>query len=348
MEKVEVWAHRGASGYAPENTMEAFELAIGMGADGIELDVQLTRDGEPVIIHDETLQRVSNGAGFVRDYTLEELKTLNFNKTHPEYDNVRIPALREVLCLLKDKDIKLNIELKTGIFFYPHIEEKVLNMVAEYEMNDRVWYSSFNHYSVKRVKELYKDAKTGLLYTDGIYEPVEYALNVGADALHPYTVNLQYTDLMKKCKKNGIKVHTWTANTFQDMKKCIKYGVDALITNYPDKAKILKEKQGDGRYPFENPFEDAQDKRFYLFGAGCKGQHFIKRFAGKHIPEKILDNAEVKWGKTVEGIPVDSPECLKSSDCVIVAGSYYTDIIKQLKNMGVNNYYIYDEQSNWH
>ena len=85
MKKVEIWAHRGASAYAPENTLDAFRLAIEMGADGIELDVQLTKDDEIVVIHDETLQRVSNGTGYVRDYTLEELRALNFNKTHPEY-----------------------------------------------------------------------------------------------------------------------------------------------------------------------------------------------------------------------------------------------------------------------
>ena len=347
MEKVEVWAHRGASGYAPENTMEAFILAIEMGADGIELDVQLTRDGEIVVIHDETLQRVSNGTGYVKDYTLEEVKALNFNKTHPEYEKTEIPTLREVLQLLKDTDLKLNIELKTGVFFYPNIEKKVVDLVSEYGMQDRVWYSSFNHYSVKEVKRIQPDAKVGLLYGDGIYEPAEYAVRFGADAIHPHFVNLQYPEVLEKCKENGIKVHTWTANTFLDMVNCVQYGVDALITNYPDKAKALVEKQAENRYPFENPFETYADRAFYLFGAGYNGQHFLKRFAGKYAPEKILDNAEVKWGKTVEGIPVESPKCLKPTDCVVVAGIYYADIVKQLKSIGVENYYIYDETSDW-
>lgn len=347
MEKVDVWAHRGASGYAPENTMEAFGLAIEMGADGIELDVQLTRDGEIVVIHDETLQRVSNGTGFVKDYTLEELKALNVNKTHPEYDTVRIPALREVLYLLKDTDLKLNIELKTGVFFYQDIEQKVVDLVSEYGMQDRVWYSSFNHYSVKEVKRIQPDAKAGFLYGDGIYEPAKYAVSLGADAIHPYMVNLQYPQLMEKCKESDIKVHTWTVNTFQDMERCIRYGVNALITNYPDKAKLLAQRQGELKYPFENPFEAHRNRKFYLFGAGGKGQHFLKRFAGKHIPEKILDNADVKWGKTLEGIIVEKPEYLKPTDCVVVAGFYYADIVKQLKSMGVEKYYIYDESSNW-
>ena len=96
-----VWAHRGASAYAPENTLEAFLLAAEQGADGVELDVQLTKDGEMVVVHDEEIDRVSDGSGFVKDYTLAELKTLNFNKTHPEYQDVKIPTLREVYEALK-------------------------------------------------------------------------------------------------------------------------------------------------------------------------------------------------------------------------------------------------------
>ena len=93
-EKTKVWAHRGASGYAPENTLDAFRKAVEMGADGIELDVQMTKDGELVVIHDETIDRVSNGKGWVKDYTYEELKKFNFNKTHQEYTKEEIPTCR--------------------------------------------------------------------------------------------------------------------------------------------------------------------------------------------------------------------------------------------------------------
>ena len=87
-----IWAHRGASGYAPENTMEAFRLADEMKADGIELDVQLTKDGEVIVLHDEKIDRVSNGRGYARDYTLAELKKFRFSKTHPEYKDAVIPT----------------------------------------------------------------------------------------------------------------------------------------------------------------------------------------------------------------------------------------------------------------
>lgn len=178
--KMEIWAHRGASAYAPENTMEAFRLAIAMEADGIELDVQLSKDGVPVIIHDETLKRLSGASGYVKDRTLKELGEI-----------MPIPTLWEVLELLQPTRLNLNIELKTGRVFYPNIEQKVLELVKKYSMKGRVWYSSFNHYTIKKILELCPDAKTGLLYSDGIYEPVQYAKGLGAAALHPSVINLQ-------------------------------------------------------------------------------------------------------------------------------------------------------------
>ena len=110
-----VWAHRGASGYAPENTLEAFQLAIEQKADGVELDVQLSKDGVLVVIHDESLDRVSDGRGYVKDYTLQELKSFNFNKMHPEYGIVRIPTLEEVYALLKNTGLTINTELKNKL-----------------------------------------------------------------------------------------------------------------------------------------------------------------------------------------------------------------------------------------
>ena len=147
-----VFAHRGASGYAPENTLQAFSLAQEQGADGIELDVQLTKDGEVVVIHDETIDRTSTGKGYVRDYTLEELKKFSFHNHMEKYKGVKIPTLREVLELVKPGKMEVNIELKTGIFWYPDIEEKTMKIVEEAGMEDRVIYSSFNHYSVQKVR----------------------------------------------------------------------------------------------------------------------------------------------------------------------------------------------------
>ena len=231
-----VWAHRGASGYAPENTLEAFELAAKLGADGVEFDVQYTKDGEIVVIHDETIDRVSNGSGFVSQMTLEQLRQLNFNKTHQEYSFCKIPTLDEVLKLLKPTDLTLNIELKTGVNFYPGLEKETVEKVRHFGLESRVIYSSFNHASVLRIKKLLPDARCAFLYNDGIVDAADYAKKYNMDALHPSFNYLKYPFFIETCKKVGIEINTWTVNTEDAMLKCQQYCVNAIITNYPDKA----------------------------------------------------------------------------------------------------------------
>ena len=115
MNYVKVFAHRGASAYAPENTLAAFRLAEEQGADGIELDVQLTKDGQVVVIHDENIDRTGTGTGAVRDYTLEELRKLSFHNHMEAYEGEKIPTLEEVLTFVKQGRMEVNIELKTGV-----------------------------------------------------------------------------------------------------------------------------------------------------------------------------------------------------------------------------------------
>ena len=175
MKEVKIFAHRGASGYAPENTLAAFRLAEEQGSDGVELDVQLTKDGEVVVIHDEKIDRTSTGTGFVRDYTLEELKKFSFHNHMEAYEGETIPTLEEVLNLLKPGKMEVNIELKTGIFWYPEIEEKTMEIVKKTGMEDRVIYSSFNHYSIQEVRRLNPEAETAYLYGDVILDVEKYA-----------------------------------------------------------------------------------------------------------------------------------------------------------------------------
>lgn len=237
MIKTKVWAHRGASGYAPENTLEAFALAVKMGADGVELDVQLTKDGQLVVTHDENIQRVSTGNGFVKDYTLVELKKFHFNKTHSKFHNVEIPTLDEVLQFLKPTDLEINIELKTSVFPYPGIEEKVLQLVEKMGLQERVWYSSFEHRSVKKIQDLAAKAHTGLLYGSKLSEALSYGKSFGAEALHPAFPLIESLDFIEQCKAIGLKIHTWTVNDEEQMKRCCFWGVDSFITNFPDRAK---------------------------------------------------------------------------------------------------------------
>lgn len=243
MRKIKIWAHRGLSGHAPENTVPAFELAAEAGADGVELDVQLTRDGVPVVLHDERIDRTSDGTGFVKDYTLEELRKYNFARNYPNFGTVRIPTLQEVYEVLRDTGMSVNVELKNSVIFQEGLEEKILKLAEEMGMKDRILYSSFNHYSMKRIKELDREAKTAFLYADGILDMAEYAKNYGAFAVHPSFVNLQYPGLVEECHKLGIRVHVWTVNEEQDMERAVRMGVDALITNYPERAAAVLEKE---------------------------------------------------------------------------------------------------------
>lgn len=232
-----VWAHRGASGYAPENTLAAFQKAVDLGADGVELDIQLTKDDQIVVIHDETIDRTSDGKGWVKDYTLEELRAFNYNRTKPEYKHADIPTMREVFELLKPTGLFINIEIKTGVVFYEKIEEKILALAKEMGMEDRVCYSSFNHYTVTRIHELKPDAEVGFLYADGPIDMPSYGVKHGVNALHPALYNLQYDGFVKECKEKGLKLNVWTVNERPYMEMCCQYGVNAIITNYPDIAK---------------------------------------------------------------------------------------------------------------
>lgn len=236
-EGTKVWAHRGASGYAPENTLEAFKKAEKMKADGVELDVQLTKDEELVVIHDETVDRVSGEKGFVKDYTLKELKRLNVSKHMPSYDKkTRIPTLDEVFDLLKNTEMTINIELKNGIVQYKNLEKKVLALVEEYDMLDRIWCSSFNHESIVRMKKLCPDMRCGLLFSDIIVNPAEYASELHVDALHPATYHMQDENYIDKAHGRGLRAHVWTVNEKHEMKALVKAEADAIITNYPDIA----------------------------------------------------------------------------------------------------------------
>ena len=235
--KTEVWAHRGASGwdrqYAPENTMPAFIKAVEMGADGIEFDVQMTKDGKLVICHDERIDRTARGHGYIKDFTLAELKKIDFGKPHVEYGFVEIPTLEEVLQYTQKLDIKLNIELKTGIIYYDKIEEKTADMVRNFGMEDRVIYSSFNHYSLEKLRKYAPEANIGLLISaDYVRIPLD-ANRLDAIAVHP-PVSAVNRDYVEQCHKHNVMVHTWTVDNPLVMEQITNIGVDAFITDCPD------------------------------------------------------------------------------------------------------------------
>lgn len=236
-----IYAHRGASAYAPENTLEAFALAIEMGADGIELDVHLSKDGELMVIHDETVDRTTNGHGQVKDFTCGQLQKLDASNGMEGFPHARIPTLAEVYDLLKGTRLWVNVELKTDANFYPGIEEKCIALAKEKGMEERIVYSSFNHYSIANVLKLAPSAKTGLLYMSGLYEPWHYAKQVGAKYIHPFFANLRLPELVQGCKENGIGINPWTIDDPNVMQMCLAADI-GIITNKPDVAVALREK----------------------------------------------------------------------------------------------------------
>lgn len=231
-----IWAHRGASGYAPENTMKAFRLANEQKADGIELDIHLTKDGHLVVAHDETIDRCSNGKGRIIDKTLDELLTYDFSNNLPNYKNVKIPTLKEVLLYVKDTRMTVNIEIKSGIVVYEGIEEKVVAMVSKLGMKKRVIYSSFNHHSLMLIKKLDCTIPIGLLYGEAMVAPHVYAAHLKANAIHPYYLTLMVPNTISDCKSHGIYINPWTVDEPEHMGWMFKEEVNAIITNYPDVA----------------------------------------------------------------------------------------------------------------
>lgn len=232
--KVNNIAHRGFSGKYPENTMLAFEKAIEAGCDGIEFDVQLTKDGIPVIIHDETIDRTTNGTGYVCDYTYEELSKFDASFIYEGVYGVNpIPTLEMYFELVKDKKLISNIELKTGVFEYEGIEDSVLELIARYQLHDQVIISSFNHFTIKRIKALAPKIICGFLTESWLIDAGHYTKAQGIECYHPIFWNLSH-EVVAELKAHDIAIHTWTVNTKEAMLDLIEKGVDSIITNYPD------------------------------------------------------------------------------------------------------------------
>ena len=234
-----IWAHRGASQRAPENTLPAFEIAVELGADGVELDVQRTADGELVVIHDETVDRTTNGTGAVARLTSDEIRALDASAGLPGFGGTRVPTLRQVMELLRGTGLQVNVELKTSIERYPGIEREALALVDELGMREQVVWSSFRHASVT---ELVGDVAAGqlaLLMSDVLVRPWSYAAELGVGALHPGLHLLQEPGWVTHAHEAGLQVRTWTVDDPEHLQMAARAGVDAVITNVPDVARAL-------------------------------------------------------------------------------------------------------------
>ncbi|KRG13832.1 glycerophosphodiester phosphodiesterase [Lederbergia galactosidilytica] len=237
-----IFAHRGSSGTHPENTLAAFREAIRLGVDGIELDIQLTKDGELVVIHDYTLDRTTDGTGKLLDYTLEELKTFDAGiKFSPEFTGETIPTFREVLSLFQNTDIKLNVEIKKPVKEETGIEEKMIQQLEEFNYINRSIISSFNHESLQKVVSINNNLECAILYMKKFANPWEYAAEIGAKALHTYRPETD-SKMVAEAQHRGFPVRVFTINKEEDMTRFFEIKIAAIFTDYPEKAmKLLKE-----------------------------------------------------------------------------------------------------------
>jgi glycerophosphoryl diester phosphodiesterase len=235
-----IFAHRGASKYAPENTMSAFKLAHEQKADGIELDVQLSKDHVPVIIHDEKLKRTTKEKGVVKEYTVKELKKFDAGSWYSKkYKGEQIPTLREVLEWISPTGLALNIELKNTLEPYIGMEKLVVALVKEYNMQEKVIYSSFNHYSLKEITEINPNAEIAILYDEKLYKPWNYVEFVGATSAHP-NFKMLNDGIIAGYKNHRIKVRPYTVNNTAKMAYFIQQDIEAIITDLPDVARSIK------------------------------------------------------------------------------------------------------------
>lgn len=234
-----IFAHRGAAGTYPENTMISFEAAESFRADGIELDVQFTKDGKVVVIHDETVDRTTNGKGAVRKYVYEDLRKLDASyKFSEKVGFCRIPLLEEVLEWLQSNQMLLNIEFKNNKIAYRGLEEEVITLVRKFCLENRVIFSSFNHYSMKRCHMMAPDIQTAILYREGLHSPWAYAQKMGAPAIHPNYRYLPDT-IAELTMESGVEVRPYTINEETIMRKYFDMDISAIITDYPETARAL-------------------------------------------------------------------------------------------------------------
>ncbi|WP_035512835.1 glycerophosphodiester phosphodiesterase [Halalkalibacillus halophilus] len=233
---MEVFAHRGASKQAPENTLVAFELANQYGANGIELDVHLTKDHVPVIIHDENIRRTTNGVGFVQSYTFEELASFDAGSWYnPKFNQSKIMSLEQFMEWFVKKEMKVNMELKTKVIEYPNIEQIVSDYINQYQVNDRTIISSFNPETIQRFREVNKRIELAWLTKIRVRRVDLLLEEIGANSIH-INQRLLSSRMLKLIIERNIPFRVYTVNKTSTMKKCEIMGAKSIITDVPDRA----------------------------------------------------------------------------------------------------------------
>ncbi len=227
-----VIAHRGASGDAPENTIAAFELALRQGADAIALDVQLSKDDQPVVIHDLTLERTTDGAGPVRGHSVRELKRLDAGGWRgSEFRGQRVQTLQEVFERFRDRT-RFWIELRAGSALYPGIEERVISMIEVYEVLEHALVQSFDPEALSQIHALNPEVRLGALADQGPIESL-IASPGAANALCP-GAHVVTKQALAAIREAGLDCYVWTVNEPAQMDLLVEWGVSGIITDRPE------------------------------------------------------------------------------------------------------------------
>jgi glycerophosphoryl diester phosphodiesterase len=244
-----VIAHQGGEGLRPSNTMEAFEYASGIGADVLEMDVHSTRDGVLVVIHDDTVDRTTDGSGRVQDFTFDELQALDAGYywtadngvTYPyRGQGITIPSLEEVL--RNYPEFRMNIEIKQET---PSIRQPLCDLLRQNRLEKRVLVASFNQRAMNDFRKVCPEVATSAVQNEVIlffafktlllaptYSPTAYAVQVPE---YRFNIHVLTEGFVKTAHSRGLQVHAWTINEVDDMKRLLDLGVDGIITDYPDR-----------------------------------------------------------------------------------------------------------------
>jgi glycerophosphoryl diester phosphodiesterase len=236
---VQIVAHRGAAGIAPENTLAAFKEAIRLGADWLEFDVRLTGDGVPVIIHDSTLKRTTASRGTVRSRTLAEIRKLDAGSWFDDrFEGEKIPTLDEVLKL--GSRVRLNIEIKANCAPAREAAEAVWSRVTAAGLEDRTLLTSFDTEILRSLREIEPGAALGFPWQSGLRDPVRRALSLKCRMML-FEVGGLSEKKVRRCREVGLDVWVYTVNDPEDMRRVMDLGIDALISDRPDLlARILR------------------------------------------------------------------------------------------------------------
>ncbi len=219
---VTVTGHRGCAGLEPENTLRSFRKAVSLDVDLIEFDIRRTKDNYLVVIHDETVDRTTNSKGYVKDYTLKDIKKLDAGKGE------KIMTFQEVIDFLKNENPLMTIEIKE-----PDTLQEVLSVIKRNNLENKVILVSFWHESMKRAKEIEPKIKTGAIIKARPMDTISLVRACNADIL---CMNYVYVDsrLVHDCHKNNIELNPWTIDKIPDMKRIIELGADNVTSNRPD------------------------------------------------------------------------------------------------------------------